>query len=127
MTPFYTAYTKSINGTTFYFVKSYLTFPEYQNVPPVLETFGMHADFKKACNIANIFNKEIQQELLTTIGIIEPVKASPIRFGETRIYSLNNLKRKYTSFPSLLKLFPESMVIKYNVIPLINAVLNFRY
>ena len=67
MENFYTAYTKQINGTTFYFVKKYITFPEYRNVPDILENFGMHQDFNKACRIAMIADPSIKQQLLHTL------------------------------------------------------------
>ena len=64
MENFYTAYKKTIDGVTFYFVKKYQTFPEYKNVSSILENYGMHTDFKKACQIAMISSKTIQQQLL---------------------------------------------------------------
>ena len=63
----YTAYTKIINGVTLYFVKKYKTFPEYKNVEPILETYGMHADFEKACNIARIDDRVIRKQLLENL------------------------------------------------------------
>src|SRR5438045_160098 len=102
MKPLYTAYAKSINGTTFYFVKSFKTFPEYNSVAPILETYGMHPNFEQACNIAEIYDKEIQQEL---INKLERDTASanilPVYPSVAEIYSL---KRRQTAFPSLLKL-----------------------
>jgi hypothetical protein len=67
MENYYTAYTKVINGVTYYFVKKYKTFPEYKNVHPVLENYGMHADFEKACNIAMIHDKVIRKQLLESL------------------------------------------------------------
>ena len=98
----YTSYTKTINGTPFYFVKKYQTFPEFKNVPPVLETYGMHTNFKKACNIAMVFDKELQQQLLQKIEN-ETAKTKVIHLptGKAEIY---NLRRKQPIFPSLLRL-----------------------
>lgn len=60
----YTVYTKVINGLTFYFVKKYKTFPEYTGVSPIMESYGMHTDFEKACRIAMIDDKVIREQLL---------------------------------------------------------------
>ena len=67
MENFYTAYTKPINGVTFHFVKHFQTFPEYKDVPPLLENYGMHTNFYKACKIAGIQDKAIQKQLFETI------------------------------------------------------------
>ena len=67
MENFYTAYTKVVQNTTFYFVKKYVTFPEYKGVPGVLESYGMHSDFNRACQIAQINDKEIRTNLLTDL------------------------------------------------------------
>lgn len=61
---FYTAYTKLIENKTYYFVKKFLIFPEFQDVAPVLESYGMHADFNKACSIASIYDPKIREQLL---------------------------------------------------------------
>ena len=67
MENFYTAYTRVVENTTFYFVKKYATFPEYKCVPGVLESYGMHSDFNRACEIAQINDKEIRTNLLTDL------------------------------------------------------------
>lgn len=67
MENFYTAYTKVVHNTTFYFVKKYLTFPEYENVPGILESYGMHSDFNSACEIAAISDKAIREKLFGDI------------------------------------------------------------
>jgi hypothetical protein len=67
MENYYTAYTKIIDGTTFYFVKEYKMFPEYKDVQPVLEKYGMHTDFDKACQIAMIEDKLIKEQLLNNL------------------------------------------------------------
>ena len=67
MENFYKAYTKQINGTTFYFVKRYITFPEYRDVPDILENFGMHKDFNRACRIAKITDNSVRQQLLNEL------------------------------------------------------------
>ena len=64
MENFYTAYTKIIENKTYYFVKKYLVFPELKDVAPVLESYGMHTDFNKACSIASIHDPKIKEQLL---------------------------------------------------------------
>lgn len=94
----YTAYTKTINSTLFYFVKSFKVFPEWHNVSPVLEAFGMHTDFKKACRIARVSHQAVRKQLLNKIE--DPsAKVIPLS-GENQVY---NLKRRHT-YPSILKL-----------------------
>jgi len=67
MENYYTAYTKVVQNTAFYFVKKYITFPEYKDVPAVLESYGMHADFVRACDIAGLHDEEIRRSLLEDI------------------------------------------------------------
>ena len=105
MKTLYDAYAKSINGTTFYFVKSFRTFPEYKNVPPILEAYGMHTRFDKACEIAQIYDRETQLNLLYKIDNADAAKVIPIQAVKAKntkaeIYNI----RKHTVFPSLLKL-----------------------
>ncbi|NOT91889.1 hypothetical protein [Ferruginibacter sp.] len=64
METFYTAYTKLLDYKTYYFVKKYSAFPELKNVSPILETYGMHTDFNKACSIAGITDPAIKEQLL---------------------------------------------------------------
>jgi hypothetical protein len=102
MKTFSTAYVKTINGIPFYFVKTYHSFPEYKDVPPVLETYGMHTSFKKACNIAQVTDPAVQQHLLNDIeNKAAACKVIPLQTATSKIY---NLKRRNTSFPSILKL-----------------------
>ncbi len=60
----YTSYTKKIQSTTYYFVKKFVVFPEYKGVPPVLEGYGMHEDFDRACAIAAVNDGDIKKQLL---------------------------------------------------------------
>ena len=64
METFYTAYTKLLDYKTYYFIKRFSTFPEFKDVSPVLESYGMHTNFDKACSIAGVTNQLIKQELL---------------------------------------------------------------
>lgn len=67
MENFYTSYTKTVQGKTYYFVKKFLTFPEFNNVPNVLVGYGMHTDFDKACSIAMIHESTIRLQLLNNM------------------------------------------------------------
>jgi hypothetical protein len=59
----YTAYTKLLDYKTYYFVKRFSTFPEFKNVSPMLEAYGMHTDFEKACNIAGVHDVAVKERL----------------------------------------------------------------
>jgi len=67
METFYTAYTKLLDYKTYYFIKKFSSFPEFKNVSPVLESYGMHTDFDKACSIAGINDSAIKDELLKQV------------------------------------------------------------
>jgi hypothetical protein len=83
MENFYTAYTRVVQNTTFYFVKKYMTFPEYRDIPGVLESYGMHTDFNRACQIAQIDNKEIRNNLLADLEN-NPPSAKVIHMNMTK-------------------------------------------
>jgi hypothetical protein len=101
MKTFYTAYAKSIDGTTFYFIKTFQTFPDLQNIPPILVNYGMHPNFEQACRIAQIADKEIKLQLLNEIeSNIVSAKALPLYPAVAEIY---NLRRKQSSLPYILK------------------------
>ena len=70
----YTAYSKDVNGKTFFFVKKYNVFPEYEDFPNVLDSMGMHTDFYKACEIAKIDDETIIRKLLSELHIPEPTE-----------------------------------------------------
>ena len=84
MENFYSSYTKTVQGKTYYFVKKFLTFPEFNNVPDVLVGYGMHTDFDKACNIAMIQETNIKLQLLNSMtGAVEKAKViemMPVNF-----------------------------------------------
>ena len=63
----YTAYTKVLDNKTYYFVKKFIVFPETNSIPPILEAYGMHVDFDKACAIALLTDTKIKQQLLEEI------------------------------------------------------------
>lgn len=64
METFYTAYTKLLDYKTYYFVKKFTAFPEFKDVSPILESYGMHTDFDKACSIAGLTDASIKEQLL---------------------------------------------------------------
>ena len=70
----YTAYTKLVDNKTYYFVKKFLSFPEFKDVAPVLESYGMHTDFNKACNIAGIDNSVREQLLKEANATLQQAK-----------------------------------------------------
>ena len=102
MENFYTAYRKTIDGVTFYFVKKYQTFPEYKDVSSVLESYGMHTDFKKACKIAMISDNTIQRQLLDTMEI-NSVQTKVIQLNRRKADTFN-FRPWQINFPSLSKL-----------------------
>ncbi|MEO6329094.1 MAG: hypothetical protein ABIO55_09185 [Ginsengibacter sp.] len=102
MENFYTAYTKTINGDFFYFVKHFQTFPEFKNVPPVLKNYGMHTDFYKACKIAMIGDENVRQQLLETVkGTINNAKIISMSRNKAEVYNFRNWQIK---LPALLKI-----------------------
>jgi hypothetical protein len=66
----YKAYTKEINGKTFYFVKKFSVFSEYENSPKVLDAMGMDTDFFKACNIAKVEDDMVVSKLMNELHIV---------------------------------------------------------
>ena len=102
MENFYIAYTKTINGVTFYFVKRFQSYPELKNASPFLENYGMHTDFYKACKIAMIDDKSVQMELLDTIkSTLVDEQKIPMNDSKAFIY---NLRKRQISLPGLLKI-----------------------
>lgn len=79
METIYTAYSKVVNNVNFYFVKKYTIFPEYENSPQILDSFGMHTDFYRACDIANIYDECIINKLMSDLKLIpESARIVPI-------------------------------------------------
>ena len=60
---FYIAYTKQILDKEYYFIKRYMSFPELKNASNILDGYGMHSDFHKACRIAGITDSTIKEQL----------------------------------------------------------------
>ncbi len=91
MENFYTSYTKVVQGKTYFFVKKFLRFPEFNNVPDVLVGYGMHAEFDRACNIAMIQDANIKLQLLNNMGNnVEKAKVIELQFG--KIKSISNVR-----------------------------------
>ncbi len=67
METIYTAYTKTLDCKTHYFIKKFTAFPELKNVSPILDAYGMHTNFDKACTIAGITNVLIKDQLLQQV------------------------------------------------------------
>ena len=71
----YTAYSREINGKTFFFVKKYNVFPEFKDYPKILDSMGMHTDFYKAYNLAKINDEAILKKLVSELHVLpEPSK-----------------------------------------------------
>lgn len=102
MENFYTAYLKTINGDKFYFVKQYRIFPEYKNVPPILEKYAMHTDFSKACKIAMIDNEVIKQQLIDKL----PDNGMSLKLKETQSHKaeIYKFRPRQINFLSILRL-----------------------
>lgn len=67
MEKMYQSYTKTIQNTTYYFVKKFMIFPELKDVPPLMESYGMHTNFDKACEIAGIDENDVKKQLLNEL------------------------------------------------------------
>ncbi len=59
----YAAYTKTVNNKLYFFVKKYICYSEIQNAPDILESYGMHTNFEKACSIAGVKDANLMQQL----------------------------------------------------------------
>jgi len=88
MEKIYKSYSKVIDGTTYFFVKQFLVFSEIPNVEPILEKYGMHTDFDKACNIAALHDEVIKKKLLQDIeneqSLVKVIEINDINYKEIR-------------------------------------------
>ncbi|MEO6682709.1 MAG: hypothetical protein ABIN48_07760 [Ginsengibacter sp.] len=100
----YSAYTKKVNNETLYFVKKYTSFTDIEGSPQILSEFGMHSSFFKACKIAQIFNKEIINELAIQVHL-NPVTdaAKVISFNKSK-HASRSFLRNTQHFLSKLRL-----------------------
>ena len=80
MEHYYSAYTRTINSSLYFFVKKYIRYTEVKDTPAIMEGFGMHTDFDKACNIAGIKDAELKEWLRAEArpSKIHPEKVAPV-------------------------------------------------
>ena len=107
MEHYYKSYTKIINGVTYYFVKKYTSFPEFDNTPAVLEKFGMHVDFKKACTIAEVYNPLVIEQLYNEVStnlinehdvpIVESMRSNQVSEKLNFVQRFNIIKKNFAS------------------------------
>jgi hypothetical protein len=69
MVNIYECYIKLIEGKKHYFVKRFLHLTDCENVIDILDGYGMHTEFKKACIIAGIKEADIQQQIFDSMNI----------------------------------------------------------
>jgi hypothetical protein len=57
-------------------------------VQPVLEKYGMHTDFDKACNIAGVQDSTIKKKLLQEIenqeSLVKVIEIDDVNYKDTR-------------------------------------------
>ena len=94
MENYFIAYTTKVNGTPFYFVKHYLTFPEYKDVPDILESYGMHTDFNRACAIALVDDQLVKEQLFNDIKQL-PENNTVVPIHVAKVFTLYNNKPEY--------------------------------
>lgn len=63
MEKIYRCYTKKSGGRLYYFVKTYRVYPEIKKLAPILDCYGMHENFDRACSIAKIGDLELRKQL----------------------------------------------------------------
>jgi hypothetical protein len=82
------SYSKVIDGTTYFFVKQFLVFPEIPNVEPILEKYGMHTNFDKACNIAGLHDEVLKKKLLQEIeneeSLVKVIEIDDIHYKDIK-------------------------------------------
>jgi hypothetical protein len=96
----YKAYTKEINGKTFYFVKKFSIFPEFEDSPKVLESMGMHTDFYKACNIAKVEDVDMVSKLMSDLHIM-PDSARVIHMHRVKAMTHSLIKNTHQAILKL--------------------------
>ena len=93
----YKAYTREINGNIFYFVKKFTAFPEIQNCPSVLDSMGMHTNFYRACNIAQVNDDTAVNKLMNELHII-PQSARVIHMTKAKSMTQSLLRNTQHAF-----------------------------
>lgn len=84
----YTAYTKEVNNQQLFFVKKFSSFPELENVDPVIESLGMHPDFYRACDMAQVYDENVVRDLYSQLHIIPEAEGSLSAKSDSVIDSL---------------------------------------
>lgn len=96
----YQAYTREINGRIFYFVKNYSIYPEFEDVPEILESMGMHSDFFKACTIAKVEDEQVIDRLMAQVNIV-PETARVIPFQRVKVMTNSLLRNTHHALMKL--------------------------
>ena len=113
MERYYTSYTKKINNTTYYFVKKYRRYSELKDCPAILESYGMHTDFNKACRIAAIQDDTIKQRLFkeASPGLYygQNISATPELSKRLRIENINDKTALVTRLTGIKKIISSKM------------------
>lgn len=97
METIYTAYSRVVNNVNFYFVKKITIFPEYENSPEILDSFGMHTDFFRACEIAKIYDEGVINKLMNDLKLI-PKSALVVPINGTKSFTHNLIKNTHSVF-----------------------------
>lgn len=84
----YTAYVKEINGEPFYFVKHFLLLTELNSRVPLLMGYGMHRLYERACAIAGIQDKALQNAIR-----LQHLASLPARVIDIKSYSFSKKKK----------------------------------
>jgi hypothetical protein len=84
MKDYYKAYIRAIDNVPHFFVKHLI---EYGGSEPLVEGFGMHTNFEKACSIAGLHDAVVMKE-------IYPV---PLQTNETKVVDIQSYKGKKVS------------------------------
>ena len=108
---YYTSYTKTINNTNYFFVKKYAKFSEFKDAPAILESYGMHTNFDKACAIACVNDPVIKERLFKEVTpelnyrqINSAITANPDLSDSFRVEHKNNKTSLVTKLNGLKKI-----------------------
>ncbi|WP_301923823.1 hypothetical protein [Ferruginibacter sp.] len=115
MEHYYTAYAKSVNNTLYFFVKKYIRYNEIKNATDILESYGMHTDFDKACTIAGIEDFELKQQLfkeaLPGKSFLQPAinQVAPLLSKNFRVEHINNRTALVSKLSVIKKMITSKM------------------
>ena len=82
----YEAYTRTVDNHIYYFVKKKTSFPELAGSPVILDQYGMHSDFLKACSIAHIVDQNIISELMKSVQLM-PESAKVVSMDKEKSFN----------------------------------------